>query len=247
MIQADGKVTIEHGAVDERTGRRATSIVERDKIWPIDDGLVGQTVRQGEQLICRTDAKSRLWLPCQVTAIAAEHLGTEDHRGTAHQLDLRSVVRPDKETAAVIAELLALEARHRQFDKAFTEAGSPYRPKNWKPTKGAEVVARWEATSYYGARVLEMKDKGKKIRVTWEGKTLAAMDLDALLVAPRSADAPPLSKDQFVLVRPARKSQLWEHCKVTAVAGEQLVVVNRDDEKRTVGIADVIAIVKPDR
>jgi hypothetical protein len=239
VVSTDAEqVTFEHGTADPATGKRPQKTVDRARAW--EAGAVADA-KVDEALVCNMAAQS--WHPCRVKAVNGGKLTVIDHLGTEQELASAAVVRPDAATQKTFGDFLVVEARRQLFDEAFERAGRPARPDGWKPRVGDELVVHYVGTSWYGAKVIEVHEDKGKVRVTWDGGTWDDRDVAILDVAPRPRAAGALKDGQYVLARPEGPPFRWPHARVESVRGETVLIVDRDDKKRSVVAADLLPIV----
>lgn len=242
----DDGVTFEFGRPDASTG------VHPRRTVPAADAYLISTnndLAQGDNAVCHVVRRKTqmmpvpTWYPCRVLAIHGNKLRVEDHYGTAYELDPDRVIKPREETRKAIGVFIETELAHRKFDTAFEAAGQPHRPAGWQPTVDARVLIHWVGTSWYSGKVVEVKaDKGK-VRVDFDGDRWSDRDVAQTELAPEPTDALPVAVDQFVLLRPKKADEIWEHHQVVTVTGDTVEVINRNGKKHKVERKDLLPIV----
>jgi hypothetical protein len=238
VVSIEGsKLTFEYGSPDEKTGKKSTWTVDKDKVW-----LMGQVkeAAAGDNIVCRTGTES--WYPCQVKSVEGTVIKVEDSYGKEHNLELGALLKPDAATQADIKDYLIREGKRREFDAAFEAAGKPIRPDKWAPKKGDKVVIHFVGTSWYGGSVVELKKDQNQVRIDWEGDTWSDQDKSIDDVAPQPKDKQSVKEGQFVIARPSSATMRWEHCKIVSITGDAAEVIDRDGNKRNVNLKDVVPI-----
>lgn len=243
---AGDAVTFELGRPNRETGARATKTVTGADVYR----LGAQTdSKPGDHLICHVIERKTYaiplptWHPCRVLSVSGGKVKVEDHYGTKYELDPDRTVRPREETQKAIATYIETEIKHRAFDRAFEAAGRPARPAGWQPTVEDAVVVHWVGSSWYGAKVIEVKKDKGKVRVDFEGDRWSDRDVAWTEVAPSPEAPAEVRVDQFVIVRPKAADERWEHNRVVAINGDSVEVINRNDVKKSVAREDLVPIV----
>lgn len=247
VIVESGKASFWKGKITKVEGNRVTyeygSSKSTDTADKGDVYVVSSTEHKGiekadDYVICRSS--SNYWEACQVKAVNGAVYVCEDTGGTSHNLSAPDVILPKPATQANIKERIETDARHRAFLAACKAAGKPARPAGWTPKPGADVVALFAGTSWYGAKVTKVA--GNKITVQWDDKS-SPSDRDPGDVAPKPAGAQKVAAGQYVIVRPTGGSARWEYAKVDKVDGTSVVVSDQDTKPRTVTNKDISPIV----
>ncbi len=236
-IEGD-KVTYEYGEPDKTTNKRATYAVDKAKAFLLGDGLKAPA-KVGELLIATNATGS--WVGCEVKTAAGGVYGCEDWYGTVNNVEGKSAVKPDAATSADIKDSLAKAAKHRAFAKEAQAAGKPVKPTGWKPKAKDAVVVAFAGASWYGGTV--EKVDGAKVTIKWDSTAWKdPADKAENEVAPLPKAAQKAEAGQFVIVPPRSAGFEWEYRKVVSVTKDSAEVVDRDGNKSTVSLKDVLPI-----
>lgn len=233
----DSTIVLEYGTPDS-SGKLPTSKAPIDKAWlPAHRSA---DLKAGDYAVCRI--ATTYWVPCHLEGLEGDVFDAQDSRGTRYKLERDALLQPDEATRKNIEQFVTRERRHRQFDKAFAEAGSPRQPEGWKPAKGDRVVAHLSRTSWYGATLLEVR-KNNRYLIDWDGDTWDPREMPLDRIAPQPSGAAAVTVGQFVIVKPRSETWRWDHSKVVAVNGDDVEVAGRNERKRKVKATELIPIV----
>lgn len=226
------KITYEYGS------NKSTSTTDKGDVYVLPKGDHKAVEKAGDFVICRTGSDS--WEGCVVKTVNGAVFVCESSGASSHNLAASDLILPKPATQANIKEYLETYARHRAFNDAAKAAGKPLRPAGWKARPGADVLAQFAGSSWYGAKVTKVT--ADKITVAWEDKSGPA-ERRIEEVVPKPAGPQKVAADQFVIVRPGTSSYRWDYAKVTSVTGASVVVADEDGKPRTVSTKDVCPIV----
>jgi hypothetical protein len=225
------KVTYEYGS------SKSTDSAEKGDVYVLTQGEHKGTEKPGDYVICRTSTS--FYGACVVKAVNGAVYVCEDSGGSSHNLSAPEVILPKPATQANIKERIETETKHRNFLAAAKAAGKPAMPAGWKPRPGADVVALFAGSSWYGAKVTKVT--GNKVTVQWDDKS-SPSDRDPGEVAPKPTAAQKVNPGQYVILRPTGSSHRWEFAKVDKVEGTSVVVLDQDDKSKTVSNKDLSPI-----
>ncbi|MBM4359271.1 MAG: hypothetical protein FJ096_14310 [Deltaproteobacteria bacterium] len=233
------KITYEYGEPDAKTSKRPTYSVDKAKVF-----LLGAPPKAAPKVGDFVIAKSATgqWSGCEVKTAEGDVLGCEDWFGKANNVDAKTTIVPDAVTSADIRQSLARSAKHRAFETAAKAAGKPATPKGWKPKAKDVVVALFAGSSWHGATV--EKVDGEKISIKWDSpawKEPVEKALSELVPAPKNPAA--AKEGGYVMLPPKSLGFSWEFRKVVSVKKDTAEVLDKDDQKSTVNLKDVLAVV----
>jgi hypothetical protein len=224
------RVTYEYGS------SKSSDTADKGDVYVVEGADHKGIEKAGDHVICKTG--SSYWGPCIVKSVNGPVYVCEDASGNSHNLSAPDVILPKPATQANIKERIERDARHRAFLAAAKAAGKPATPANWKPKPGADVVALFAGTTWYGGKVTKV---GSKVTVQWDDKS-SPSERDPADVAPKPTGAQKVAVDQYVIVRPTGGSNRWEFHKVEKVEGASVVVADQDGKTKTVSNKDVSPI-----
>ncbi|MEZ4440537.1 MAG: hypothetical protein R3B72_15675 [Polyangiaceae bacterium] len=248
VSEADEQVTVAlappPGAASAGSAAAATVTVPRAQIWPREQATSAPGHGACSLELSEREGAPPAWLPCEITGGAGGKIRVRDAYGKRHTLDPNAVVALEGEAATAVADYLAREKRHREFDDAFLAAGKPLRPPKWDPAAGDAIVIHFVDTSWYGGEVVENKRDRQKLRVRFAGDTWDDRDLpyDQAAPAPTTTSSRALKKDGFALLRPAEPAGRWTHVAVRDMGPSGVTVEDRDGRRQTVKAEDLLPI-----
>lgn len=226
------KVTYEYGS------NKSTETVDKGDVYVVGNPDHKGVEKPGDYVICRTSTS--YYGACVVKSVTGSVYVCEDSSGSSHNLSAADVILPKPATQANIKDRIDKETKHRNFLAAAKAAGKPARPAGWKPRPGADVVALFAGSTWYGAKVTKVA--GNKATVQWDDKT-SPSDRNFDEVAPKPTGAQKVAAGQYVILRPTGSSARWEFAKVDKVDGTSVVVLDQDDKSKTVNNKDLSPIV----
>jgi hypothetical protein len=232
------KVTYEYGEPDKTTNKRPTYTVDKAKVFVIGAPQKNPP-KVGDFVIAKSATGS--WNGCEVKTAEGNVLGCEDWYGKVNNADLKSTIIPDAVTGADIKQSLARSAKHRAFETAAKAAGKPVVPKGWKPKPKDAVVVLFAGSSWHGATV--EKVDGEKVTVKWDStawKDPAEKAMNEVVPAPKGVAS--VKEGNFIILPPKSLGFSWEYRKVVSVTKETAEVIDKDDQKSTVNLKEVLAI-----
>lgn len=232
------KVTYEYGEPDKTTNKRPTASVDKGKAFVL--GAPNKTPpKVGDFIIAKTG--SSYWAGCEVKTADGGVLGCEDWYGKIQNVDPKTAIVPDAVVSADIKASLAKSAKYRAFDAAAKAAGKPVQPKGWKPKAKDAVVVAFAGSSWYGGTV--EKVDGEKVTIKWDS-TVWKEPADKMLneVAPLPKGPQAVKEGDFIIVQPKFAGSMWEYRKVVSATKDTAEVIDRDDQKTTVNLKDVLPI-----
>lgn len=232
------KVTYEYGEPDKTTNKRSSYSVDKTKAFVVGDGLKA-AAKVGEFLIAKNATGS--WVGCEVKTAEGGVYGCEDWYGKVNNVDGKSAIKPDAVTSADIKQSLAKAAKHRAFDTEAQAAGKPVKPKGWKPKAKDAVVVAFAGSSWYGGTV--EKVDGAKVTIKWDStvwKDPAEKADNEVMPLPKAAQK--TEAGQFVIVQPKFAGSSWDYRKVVSVTKDSAEVIDKDDNKSTVSLKELLPI-----
>lgn len=145
--------------------------------------------------------------------------------------------------------LKAPEGTHQALKKALISsqllrdakaAGEPFKPQNWKPNPGDEVIAIWSASTWYQGTVQSVKEN--KATVKWKDNSQPS-EVTRIVPVPKDQAAKAVV-DDFVLIAPKEATgfAIWQYAKVTGVDGDKIHVLVQDGNKRTMNANQYLVI-----
>lgn len=230
VVREEGsKIVYEYGSGQSK------GEAERDKVYAI--GARAETVaREGDFAICQVGPGT--WNGCLVKRVNGGAYVAEDFWGKPFNLTVSQVIVPSSETRARIESKHREASKPREFLKAASAAGDPWRPEGWSPRPGEDIVAKFTDSSWYGGRIRRVTPT--KVHIAWDDR-MPPSERDYGDVAPRPSKPIAIREGQYVIGRP-RKGARWDFFLVESVDDKGVLLVNKDGEKKKVKGRDVIPL-----
>ncbi|MDZ4064931.1 MAG: hypothetical protein U1E22_09730, partial [Coriobacteriia bacterium] len=230
VVRVDGsKIVYEYGSGQSK------GETEQDKVYAVGAGSAS-VAGEGEFAICQTGPGA--WNGCMIKRVNGGAYVAEDFWGKSYNLTVSQVIVPRSEARGRIESKHREASKPREFLKAASGAGDPWRPEGWSPRPGEDIVAKFTDASWYGGRIRRVTPT--KVHIAWDDR-MPPSERDYGDVAPRPSKPIAVREGQYVIGRP-RKGAKWDYFLVESVDDKGVVLVNKDGEKKKVKQRDVIPL-----
>ena len=190
----------------------------------------------GDLAICRIEPSR--WRGCKITSFHANQISIVDDQGHDHTVDHRQLLVPSPVTKLNLVHAFDRVERRRHFEMERQNAGDLYRPTDWKPRAGENVILR-NGSHFVGATVSEARNT--LLLVQSGGQKPHAVAVED--VWPEPPVETTLSPKSFACLRPPTGEYVWQVVRIEAEQNDKWLVSFASGEQNTVASKDLLPFV----